>query len=355
MEKQNQNNVSKKVALAIIFSSIFMGALLTTTFLFLMSQPSLDSSAQSSAVSQEAPKSSTLSQSQDASAQNETLAKEYFEKGKDYFQQFGSKDHLEEAIQHFHKAVELSPNNSEYIGYLGLAYSYIGDNEKALQWYAKQLEFEPSNAMLHLSIGSTYAELGNTDEALTYYDQAIKLNGNNALFYVSKADLLDKLGKYGEALTYYKKAAELAPEQYENLYHVQSTLNPNYKSLVVGDQSTIINESPSTPEPSQPVEPSREEDPTIQLLKDAIAESPDPSAYLSLATQLLQSDRSAEGIHYLYAYIEMNPSYSAYSTAAVLLKDHGQKEEALKVLQKALQEDTSNAIAYKTMIQQFSE
>ncbi|WZL73255.1 tetratricopeptide repeat protein [Clostridiaceae bacterium 35-E11] len=357
MEKQSENNISKKIALITILSSIFIGGLVATVFLILMNQPPLDSSAQSSTTSQEVPESTTFSQAEDisAEAENEELAKEYFEKGKDHFRQFGSKNHLEEAIQQFHKAIELSPNNSEYIGYLGLAYSYIGNNEKALHWYTKQLEFEPNNAMLHLSIGSKYAELGNTDQAFTYYDQAIKLDPNNALFYVSKADLFDELGKYEEALTCYKKAAELAPEQYENLYRTQKTYNPNYMSSAAENPSVIIDESPSTPKPSQPIESSKEENSTIQLLKNAIAEYQDPSAYLNLAAQLLKSDRDTEGIHYLYAYIEMNPSYSAYSTAAVLLKDHGQKKEALKVLQKALQEDSSNAIAYKTMLQQFSE
>jgi tetratricopeptide (TPR) repeat protein len=91
---------------------------------------------------------------------------------------------LDEAIQHFERALQLRPDYADALNNLGFALAKQGRWDEAIQHYERTLQLRPDYAEAHCNLGIALAKQGRWDEAITQLQQALALamvQGNTTL------------------------------------------------------------------------------------------------------------------------------------------------------------------------------
>ena len=110
---------------------------------------------------------------------------------------------FKEAETAFRKAIELSPDFSEALNYLGYMWAERGENlEEARQMIEKAVRAEPKNSAFLDSLGWVLFKLGKPKEALKYIEQSVETNEE------PDATLFEHLGDVHAALNQLEKARE---------------------------------------------------------------------------------------------------------------------------------------------------
>lgn len=103
--------------------------------------------------------------------------------------------------------------NAQFYFQIGSACERAKDIDQAVKYFRHALELEPDFSEALNYLGYMWAERGeNLDEARSMIDRAVKQEPKNAAFLDSMAWVLYKLKKPAEALPYMKKAIELTKE-----------------------------------------------------------------------------------------------------------------------------------------------
>jgi tetratricopeptide (TPR) repeat protein len=90
-----------------------------------------------------------------------------------------------DALNFFHKIIELSPNYSDAYFAAGSAYQRMGEKEKAIQYFKKCMELDKLGVLkgyfAPLRIGAIYIEDKQWEKAEEYYKAALVINPENPL------------------------------------------------------------------------------------------------------------------------------------------------------------------------------
>ena len=87
---------------------------------------------------------------------------------------------LEEAIELITRAVELHPDNGYYADSLGWIYFKIGEADKAVIWLEHAIQLAPDDAVIHDHLGDVYWHLGRPLEARYKWQFAHEMYSNEA-------------------------------------------------------------------------------------------------------------------------------------------------------------------------------
>ena len=87
---------------------------------------------------------------------------------------------LEEAIELITRAVELHPDNGYYADSLGWVYFKIGEADKAVIWLEHAIQLAPDDAVIHDHLGDVYWHLGRPLEARYKWQFAHEMYSNEA-------------------------------------------------------------------------------------------------------------------------------------------------------------------------------
>jgi tetratricopeptide (TPR) repeat protein len=91
---------------------------------------------------------------------------------------------MDDAFAEMKKAVEISPTETLYQGYLAWLYNFAGRFEEAINESRKTLQLDPNYTMAYFVMGSSYAEMGMYYEAIEAHKKGIAIS----------PDYLDGLG-----------------------------------------------------------------------------------------------------------------------------------------------------------------
>jgi len=136
------------------------------------------------------------------------------EKAKDYNYigvQFNKQKKYREAIPYYEKAIELAPQNPQYLRNKAIAYDWLREAKDASEAYqlAAQYETNPVQKAKDLNYaGVQFHDLQQYKKAIECYEKAIALEPENALFLRNKANAFNRLGRYEEAVAAYLVAAQ---------------------------------------------------------------------------------------------------------------------------------------------------
>jgi tetratricopeptide (TPR) repeat protein len=118
-------------------------------------------------------------------------------------------ERYEEAFDSFSKALEITPNDPEYLNLLGQTYGELGKLKEAEDYLKRALEIDPNYAIGYYDLGLTLAQQRTRDkEAKALFVKAIKLDPDMAWAYYSIACIDALLGKREAALKYFEIALE---------------------------------------------------------------------------------------------------------------------------------------------------
>jgi tetratricopeptide (TPR) repeat protein len=132
-----------------------------------------------------------------------------------FYFQFGSTlerhGDYDEAAKYFHKCLELSPNFSEALNYLGYMWADRGENlDEAKKLIEKAIELEPKNSAYLDSMGWVLFKLKQPREALDWMQKAIQLSGEpDPTLYDHLGDIYGGLKEFNKARDAWRKSVEL--------------------------------------------------------------------------------------------------------------------------------------------------
>ena len=144
---------------------------------------------------------------------DETLIKEYIERGKGLF----NDGETEKAFKNFNKAILL---NNEYVdAYFAKAQAHLEIYEayEAEECIKKYLKLFPDDSKGYWKLVDISDLTGDFDKCIYYCEKIIKIDNQNAVAYLKKAEFLSILNDFIKALDCFDLCLKLSPNLYDAL------------------------------------------------------------------------------------------------------------------------------------------
>ena len=135
----------------------------------------------------------------------QALASTYFNIGLTLFRMKRN----QEALKQFKRALEIAPDDAEYLNLLGQTYTQTGNYKAAEKYLRRSLELDPENADSYHDLGNLLLKLKDRrKESLRYFERATELNPDYEWAYYCIACYYSLANKKTKALEYLHKALE---------------------------------------------------------------------------------------------------------------------------------------------------
>jgi tetratricopeptide (TPR) repeat protein len=85
------------------------------------------------------------------------------------------KQNFEQAIEYFQGAIAADSTHAEALENLGVAYGFVGSNQKSLEYFAKALKFNPNDPGLNQNLANAYYKTGDVENGEKYEQRARQL------------------------------------------------------------------------------------------------------------------------------------------------------------------------------------
>lgn len=127
---------------------------------------------------------------------------------------------LDEAISHYEKALQASPNLGETHQHLSVAllHNNLGNAlagkgriDEAIDHFRKAVALRENFADAHSNLAAMLARKGQTTEAIAEYEKALAIPPEDADSHLGLAAILQHTGRDDEAISHYRRALALAP------------------------------------------------------------------------------------------------------------------------------------------------
>jgi tetratricopeptide (TPR) repeat protein len=126
-----------------------------------------------------------------------------------------SEGKTEEAIFHFHRALEMQPQLVDARVNLGILLVKKGMTEEARKQYLTVLRYAPDLAEAHFSLGNLYLREGKLEDARRHLAEAVQADPGHAGARTNLGVTLGRQGNMKEAIAQLEKAVELKPDSAE--------------------------------------------------------------------------------------------------------------------------------------------
>lgn len=225
-----------------------------------------------------------------------------------------------EAVEAYHKAIQLNSNIAIYYHSLGDAYFELQQWNNAIASYQRALQLDPNFAWSYYNLGRTYTNLKQIDQAIAAYQKtlnlepkieacyenlgdalmALKENEKAASCYLTLANIKFKNKEIEQAIALYRQSVELNPNQAEVYYRLGQLQQQNGEiSQAVKLYLKAITVKPEFPEPYLTL---RNTPTNLDLLEESakcyrqlIQKNPDyPPLYINLADALTKQNKIKE-------------------------------------------------------------
>jgi tetratricopeptide (TPR) repeat protein len=122
------------------------------------------------------------------------------------------KGQMDEAVDHFQKALQIQPGFAEAHYNLGNALVKEGQLDNAIIQFQKTLEIEPDNAEAHNNLGWVLLQKKRLDEAIFHFQTALKFQPAFADAHQNLGNCFSQMGRLDEAIAHYQKALDIQPD-----------------------------------------------------------------------------------------------------------------------------------------------
>ncbi len=131
---------------------------------------------------------------------------------------------IEEAMEHFHKAIQINPNFSEAQGSIGSVLAENGRFDEAIECFRKVIQINPNDFKAWNNLGFVLAAKGRPDEAIENYYKAIQIEPNYYFALNNLGNALAAKGRFDEAIEYYRQAIQNNPNSFNALNNLGHAL-----------------------------------------------------------------------------------------------------------------------------------
>jgi tetratricopeptide (TPR) repeat protein len=121
------------------------------------------------------------------------------------------KGRLDEAIENYHKAIQIDPNSADTLNNLGFALAAKGRFDEAIENYYKAIQIKPNYTDALNNLGLALVAKGRFDEAIENYRKAIQIDPNSAITLNNLGVALAAKGRFDEAIENFRKTIQIDP------------------------------------------------------------------------------------------------------------------------------------------------
>ena len=120
--------------------------------------------------------------------------------------------HWRDSFRLFHHVLQVTPKNYVAENSIGLAYSDAGNMEEAIDHFTKAIWLNPGYAEAHNNLAVVLSRQGKHRVALTHYEAALTMKPDYTEAYNNIGVSLAEEGKFEEATFYYRKFLDKKPD-----------------------------------------------------------------------------------------------------------------------------------------------
>jgi Flp pilus assembly protein TadD len=120
--------------------------------------------------------------------------------------------HWRNSVTVFSRALAVGGGSSSMHNNLGLALQLEGSVDEAIDHYHQALELDPNYAKAHNNLGNTLVLKGNPNEAISHYRLALEANPDFAEAHYNLGNMLQSQGEYEEAISHLRRALQIKPD-----------------------------------------------------------------------------------------------------------------------------------------------
>lgn len=124
------------------------------------------------------------------------------------------------AIQYYKLALELNPDEGNYLFDIAFCYEQYDDLQNSKSYYLKYLDFDPLSDNAWYNLGVVYSRLEEDVKALEAYEYAIAINAYNSSALFNLANTCVNKEDYESAIEYYNEFLEIEPFNNQGLYYL---------------------------------------------------------------------------------------------------------------------------------------
>lgn len=119
---------------------------------------------------------------------------------------------LDEAKEHYLKALRINPDYMEAHNNLGIALEMQGLRDEAISHFLEALRIKPNDMKAHYNLGNILLKQGQIDKAVKHYLKVLFIKADFEGAYNNLGNILLKQGRYDIAVEYYLEALRINPD-----------------------------------------------------------------------------------------------------------------------------------------------
>jgi len=131
---------------------------------------------------------------------------------------------IEEAIEHFNRALQIDPGYAKAHNNLGTALATQGKTDAAIKHFGIALYINPNYAAAHSNIGVALASRDELEKAVVHFKTALRLKPDYAKVHSNLGAALVRQGKLHEALEHFQTALRIKPDDIQSYKNLQICL-----------------------------------------------------------------------------------------------------------------------------------
>ncbi|MBN2419477.1 MAG: tetratricopeptide repeat protein [Deltaproteobacteria bacterium] len=218
------------------------------------------------------------------------------------------KKRLEEAVEHFSRALEIKPHDSMTCNNLGNALLALGEVDSAINQYRRAIELKPRYSEAHNNLGLALERKGDYSSAIRHYLEALRIRKDNEIAQNNLGVVLAETGFMNEAMERYEMALQINPNYAEA---------HNNLGALLGRAGQI--------------------DRAVGHFQKALSTRPDYSeAHTNMGNALAMQGKIDEAIYHYSEALRINPGAEAQKNLAGILSRKGDLEKAVHHYQEAI-------------------
>ncbi|MEJ2220500.1 MAG: tetratricopeptide repeat protein [Desulfobacterales bacterium] len=132
---------------------------------------------------------------------------------------------IKEGITQFLKALEINPEDSQTLNNLGASLIVEKRYAEAIQRLSESIALNPYYAQTHNNMGVALQHQGRLREAIEHFSMAVRLNSDYTQAYVNLGNILANQGRYEEAIKQFSAALKINPEHKIARLNLEKSLN----------------------------------------------------------------------------------------------------------------------------------
>jgi Flp pilus assembly protein TadD len=130
------------------------------------------------------------------------------------------KGQIAEAMDCFHKSLQIKPDDSDVLYNLGNAFAKLGNWDEAINNYKRALQIIPNQPDILDNLGFAFAARKQFTDAIACFEMVLKLDPDSADAHNNLATILFIQKRFDEAIRHYREALRITPDNpqiYSNL------------------------------------------------------------------------------------------------------------------------------------------